>query len=101
MTHTAPPARGSVSLSVQSGPWTSVVIAASFPASSSVEALAPALVPVAVHHQADDDEEDAAQQGEEHHEENGNAAHPFFRLTHWKVINRTGGREQAEGETGE
>jgi len=50
----------------------------------SVEALAPALAPLAVHHQADDDEEDAPQQGEEHGEENGDSTHPFFTRTHWK-----------------
>lgn len=53
----------------------------SLPPSSSVEALASALVPVAVDHQADDDEEDATQHGEEHGEENSDATHPFFNLT--------------------
>lgn len=50
----------------------------------SVEALASALVPVAVDHQADDDEEDATQHGEEHGEENSYSAHPFVALTRWR-----------------
>lgn len=51
---------------------------------SSVEALASALIPVAVDQQADDDEEDATQHGEEHREENRQPTHPLFSLTHWK-----------------
>lgn len=51
-------------------------------ASSSVEAFASTLFPLAVDHYTDDDEEDAAQHGEEHSEENGDAAHPLFDGTH-------------------
>lgn len=51
-------------------------------ASSSVEAFASTLFPLAVDHYTDDDEEDAAQHGEEHGEENGDAAHPLFDRTH-------------------
>lgn len=55
------------------------------PASScSVEALAAALVPVAVEHHADDNEEDAAQHREEHGEEDADGAHPFLDLAVWR-----------------
>ncbi len=60
----------------------------------SVEALASALVPVAVNYQADDDEENTTQHGEEHGEENGDSTHPFFSLTHWK----TGGQAESQSE---
>lgn len=109
--------RQHLSIFVQLGPWTAVFITVahrpslSFHPPSSVEALAPALVPVAVHHQADDDEEDAAQHGEEHGEENGYPAHPLVTLAHWeerkqreklewkKWGNNEGGwREDSEGE---
>lgn len=49
-----------------------------------VEALAAALVPVAVDHRADDDKEDAAQHGKEHCEEDADGAHPFVGLAHWR-----------------
>lgn len=39
---------------------------------------------MAVDHHADDDEEDAAQYGEEHGEEDGDGAHPFLDLAHWR-----------------
>lgn len=51
-------------------------------ASSSVEAFASTLFPLAVDHYSDDNEEDAAQHGEEHGEENGDVAHPLFNRTH-------------------
>lgn len=62
----------SLFVSVHSGPQTTVVIISifSFPCSSSVETLAPALVPVAVDQQANDNEEDTTQHGEENSEEN-------------------------------
>lgn len=49
-----------------------------------VEALAAALVPVAVDHRADDDEEDAAEDRKEHCEEDADGAHPFVGRTHWR-----------------
>lgn len=52
------------------------------PARCSVEALAAALVPVAVDHRANDNEEDAAQHGEEHCEEDADSTHPFVDLAH-------------------
>lgn len=48
----------------------------------SVEALAAALVPVAVDHRADDNEEDASQHREEHGEEDADRTHPFVGLAH-------------------
>lgn len=51
-------------------------------ASSSVEAFASTLCPLAIDHHTDHEEENAAQHGKEHGEENGDAAHPLFDGTH-------------------
>lgn len=70
------------------------------PACCSVEALAAALVPVAVDHCADDDEEDAAQHGEEHGEEDADSTHPFVGRAHWRKEENTVTRTQSQWQAG-
>lgn len=66
----------------------------------SVEALAPALVPVAVDHRANDDEKDAAQHRKEHCEEDAKGAHPFVGLAHWRREEDTVMGTQSQWEAG-
>lgn len=67
----------SKSLSLNHWPSVAAVVVTEGDFMCSVEALASALVPVAVDHQSYDDEEEEAKHGEEHSEEDGNATHPF------------------------
>lgn len=59
---------------------------------------------MAVDHYADDDEEDAAQHGEEYGEEDGDGAHPFLDLVHWRRegdgVTESRGEQRKAGATG-